>query len=89
MTKTLTWPPVATTPRPLRYGWRRAAAAVLRSASWGLAKAARRLRAAEHVETAYVPTIEFDCFQYHGGAPEGALYVDGQLVGFVPGVKRL
>jgi hypothetical protein len=30
-------------------------------------------------------------FEFHAeaGAPEGALYVDGQLVGWLPGVSRL
>lgn len=28
-------------------------------------------------------------FHAEAGAPEGALYVDGQLVGYLPGVKRL
>ena len=28
-------------------------------------------------------------FYAQAGAPEGALYVDGKLVGFLPGVQRL
>ena len=28
-------------------------------------------------------------FYAEAGAPEGALYVDGQLVGYLPGVTRL
>jgi hypothetical protein len=30
-------------------------------------------------------------FEFHAeaGAPEGALYVDGKLVGWLPGVRRL
>jgi len=28
-------------------------------------------------------------FYAEAGAPEGALYVDGKLVGYVPGVTRL
>ena len=28
-------------------------------------------------------------FYLEAGAPEGALYLDGKLVGWVPGVKRL
>jgi hypothetical protein len=28
-------------------------------------------------------------FYAEAGAPEGALYVDGHLIGFLPGVKRL
>ncbi|MEO8922936.1 MAG: hypothetical protein ABI330_08945 [Caldimonas sp.] len=31
------------------------------------------------------------CFEFHAeaGAPDGALYVDGKLVGWLPGVRRL
>jgi hypothetical protein len=32
------------------------------------------------------PRVEFHA---EAGAPEGALYVDGQLVGWLPGVSRL
>jgi hypothetical protein len=28
-------------------------------------------------------------FYAEAGAPEGALYLDGKLIGFLPGVKRL
>ena len=28
-------------------------------------------------------------FYLEAGAPEGALYLDGKLVGWIPGVKRL
>jgi hypothetical protein len=32
------------------------------------------------------PQLEFHA---EAGAPEGALYVDGKLVGWLPGVRRL
>jgi hypothetical protein len=28
-------------------------------------------------------------FYAEAGAPEGAIYIDGELVGYVPGVRRL
>ena len=64
---------------------RQAAAGVLRAASRLLDALAERLALVEAPATAE-PVIEF-----HGdaAAPEGALYVNGQLVGHVLGVKRL
>ena len=61
------------------------AATLLRGASHALDGLAQRL-ALEQAPPAAVPVIEF-----HGdaGAPEGALYVDGQLVGHVLGVNKL
>ena len=74
-------------PHPGRDAARRLAALGLRSASAALARLSRRLalpvaRAAQHP----VPQLEFYA---EAGAPEGALYLDGQLVGWVGGVKRL
>lgn len=63
---------------------RRAAAAALRAAGLALARLARRLRAAERVAPGE-PVLEFYA---EAGAPEGALYLDGKLVGTVP-VTRL
>lgn len=72
-------------PAPGERRARTLAAGLLHMASRGLGLLAQRVAlrqpaaAAEHV-------VEF-----HGeaGAPEGALYVDGQLVGHVLGVTRL
>lgn len=66
---------------PLRH----LAAAILRQASHGLARLARRLArvTARHRR---VPELEFYA---EAGAPEGALYIDGELVGHLPGVRRL
>jgi len=33
--------------------------------------------------------VEFHAVYRESGAPEGAVYVDGKLVGFIPGVTRL
>ena len=60
-------------------------AALLRAASRALDALAERLAWVEAAPVAE-PVIEF-----HGdaSAPEGALYVNGQLVGHLLGVKRL
>lgn len=63
---------------------RRWAAITLRAASRTLALQARRLQPRPRVSPA--PQLEFYC---EAGAPEGALYLDGELVGRVPGVTRL
>ena len=60
-------------------------AAALRAGSRALDRLALRL---SHVAPAAHddPRLEFYA---EAGAPEGALYVDGRLVGTVPGVNRL
>jgi len=63
-------------------------AALLRSASVRLAQASRRLAAAER-ERQRTPAEMVLEFYAEAGAPEGALYLDGQLVGYLPGVTRL
>jgi len=73
--------PFAHPPHPAR----RAAAVSLRALSNWLARLARRLRAAERAP-ARPPVLEFYA---EAGAPEGALYLDGKLVGYVHGVSRL
>jgi hypothetical protein len=65
----------------------RAAAHVLLAASRALDRVASRLVALPHATAPTVlPSLEFHA---DAGAPEGALYVDGELVGYVPGVTRL
>jgi hypothetical protein len=61
-------------------------AAVLRGASRALDALAERLALVEAPAAEAEPVLEF-----HGdaAAPEGALYVNGQLVGHVLGVSRL
>lgn len=65
---------------------RHALANALRSASAGLARLSRRVsRPARRVRRTE-PQLEFYA---EAGAPEGALYLDGRLVGWVTGVRRL
>lgn len=65
---------------------RHLAAVSLRSASAALARLSRRLARPAGVAPHPVPVLEFYA---EAGAPEGALYLDGQFVGVVPGVTRL
>lgn len=66
---------------------RQLAARTLRAASRQLARLSRQLAARQAAHRAPpVPELEFYA---EAGAPEGALYVDGQLVGHLPGVTRL
>ncbi len=71
--------------RPAPEVARRVAAAVLRSASVALARLARRLSRPAVRESADA-RLEFYA---EAGAPEGALYHDGEFVGWLPGVTRL
>jgi len=74
-------------PRPAHEAVRLVAAAGLRSASAALARLSRRLaRPVGQVARAVPPQLEFYA---ESGAPEGALYLDGKLVGWVSGVQRL
>lgn len=60
----------------------------------GLRQTSRALsRLAQHLAVPALPTVkrgpeELE-FYAEAGAPEGALFLDGQLVGYLPGVKRL
>lgn len=87
MIKNLPWSdrPAERAPnRPLRL----LAALLLRAASAALARAARRLAQAEKRPPATVQAVVLE-FYAEAGAPEGALYADGVLVGYLPDVKRL
>jgi hypothetical protein len=53
-----------------------------------LARLARSLAAAERARKRTPAELVLE-FYAEAGAPEGALYVDGHLVGYLPGVKRL
>ena len=66
--------------------WRLLAAAMLRAASRGLDRLARRVARADLAPSAEPLVIEFHA---EAGAPEGALYVNGRLLGYLPGVTRL
>lgn len=65
---------------------RRVAAGALRAASVSLGTLARRLGRNQRRRSRLAPVLEFYA---EAGAPEGALYVDGKLVGLLPGVTRL
>jgi hypothetical protein len=84
--KPLPWRASAASP-PWTYPARHAAAATLRAASAVLARLAQRVAVPKAPVAEPLPsTIEFYAA---AGAPEGALYLDGELVGWIPGVKRL
>ena len=88
MMKDLSWsdaPHAAPAQRPLRPPLRHLVAVGLRALSATLAQLAQRLL---HVEAVlqHPPVLEF---YGEAGAPEGALYVDGRLVGHIAGVSRL
>ena len=71
---------------PFTEALRRLAAAGLRNVSVMLKRLSRRLaHPGTHVRRT-APCLEFYA---EAGAPEGALYLNGKLVGWVPGVRRL
>ena len=72
-------------PAPVADAGRRLAAALLRRASRVLARLASGLARASS-EPRGEPCLEFHA---EAGAPEGALSVDGRLVGGISGVRRL
>ena len=61
-------------------------AALLVTVSRALARAASALVSVACPATSLDPRFEFHA---DAGAPEGALYVDGELVGWLRGVNRL
>jgi len=74
--------------RPRRHAGRRAMAWALRRASACLARLARHVHQpvmAAQRRSAIAPVVEFHA---EAGAPEGALYVDGELIGHLD-VSRL
>jgi hypothetical protein len=86
MTRSVRWALEPSVPSPTErvrrfvgYALRRAGAVL---AIW--ARAIRRAKA--HASPAVEPVLEFYA---EAGAPEGALYVDGQRVGVLEGVTRL
>lgn len=64
----------------------RLAASGLRSASAVLARLSRRIALPVAPKASTAQYLEFHA---EAGAPEGALYLDGKLVGWLPGVRRL
>jgi len=69
-----------------RYGLRIWIAAMLRACGQVLQQMAARLTLSEPEALTPEPWIEFYA---DAGAPEGALYVNGELVGYIEGVTRL
>ncbi|MBI5276878.1 MAG: hypothetical protein HY854_10495 [Burkholderiales bacterium] len=63
------------------------AAAVLRAASDVLSRVAARIDEARAVPPVY--EVEFHGLYREAGAPEGALYINGELVGWIEGVSKL
>jgi hypothetical protein len=59
---------------------------VLRSSSRVMARLAQRVALQDARQAAKPQELEFYA---DAGAPEGALYADGKLVGYLPGVTRL
>jgi hypothetical protein len=86
MTTNLPWADAA---RPLSSTLLHLLAALLQAASRHAARAADRAAAAAAAATPAIETVEFHELHGDAGAPEGALYVNGQLVAILPGVKRL
>ena len=68
--------------------WRRVAARLLRRASDALARQAREVARPLHERQRRLPSSGVVEFHAEAGAPEGALYVDGELVGYLD-VRRL
>ena len=85
-TKDFHW--IDATPRhALDQGLRDVAATLLRALGALLDRAAHRLAAERRPDPSWIyPMVEFHA---EAGAPEGALYVNGRLVGHIEGVTRL
>jgi hypothetical protein len=71
---------------PRGHPMRHLAATALRGVSLCLARLARTLAHAHRPAPQRAPVLEFYA---EAGAPEGALYVDGEWIGKLPGVNRL
>ena len=52
-------------------------------------RVAARAHSLQDVRQVHGGTVEFHSFHRDGAAPEGALYVNGELVGVIQGVARL
>ena len=82
----LSWRPDTVTP-PWTYPVRRLLAAGLGQTSRALSRLAQHLAVPVAPAAPQAPgMLEFYA---DAGAPEGALYLDGKLVGYLPGVNRL
>ena len=74
--------------RPAPSAARRATTWALLAASAALDRLAQRLAATPATPHDPLPVAKLE-FYAQAGAPEGALYVDGQFVGWLQGVQRL
>ncbi len=83
--KSLPWSPMET--RSWTCQVRGTIAFVLQKASTGLMRLAQTIAAPAAPPPKALPR-ELE-FYAEAGAPEGALYMDGELVGWIPGVTRL
>ena len=88
MNKTLSWAASSAT-RPFSATLLYLAAGGLQAASELLTRLAGRLAAERAARLPSPHVVEFHACHRDGGAPEGALYVNGELIGYLPGVKRL
>jgi hypothetical protein len=88
MSKTMSWA-VHERARPLTVTLLYLVAGGLYAASEKMTRIAARLHALQEVRHVSGGTLEFHAFHRDGAAPEGALYVNGELVGFIDGVARL
>ena len=85
MTKTMPWAPDDAA-RPLSATLLHLLAAMLRAASEVLTRLAAR---SEKKATRATGPAEIHPVYRDAGAPEGALYINGELVGYIEGVTRL
>ena len=88
MSKTLSWA-ASDAARPLSAVVLHLAAAALQAASNVLTSLADRLTVAQTTASVPVHLVEFHSLYRESGAPEGALYINGELVGVIPGLTRL
>lgn len=96
MTRTMPWgasdsTPLSATALNLLAGALRTASVLLEGRATRLAEAAHAeaQAAADELLRTSVDTVEFHPLFRDAGAPEGALYINGQLVGTISGVDRL
>ncbi len=80
-----TWRPISA-PAPWTLPLRRLLAIALRRLSAVLARLAHRLAQSAPSSAQTIATMEFHA---DVGASDGALYVNGRLVGWIDGVRRL
>ncbi len=87
MTKTLPWGAGSAAP-PLSATLLHLVAYVLRAAGDAASRLAVRV-SVTHAPAEPAGVVEFHALHCDAGAPEGALYIDGKLVGHIKGVSRL